>query len=305
MEKVSSLLQEMQKQGKTANLITYSTMIKGFSQRGDVHKAFAILDEMRQTTDLMPDEIMYNTLLDACAQHGLLSEGEQIISQMLAQGISPSTYTLTVVTKLMCNARQVDRMFTLIQELSHKHNISLTASIYANMLNACIQTRDLPRAVKVFDQAVLEQQLLESRIWHGLVRACINAGNTVQAVHILSVVLGVPTGSSHPAILLYKNSDEAFIIESLTAITRHGGEGAAMAASLQEYMQPEQAASVQWKAYMQQEQAASVQWKADYKTEYGSSDRCADYKRYPNSVATTKSHAKRATHTWRRRGPEA
>ena len=55
-------------------LMTYSTMIKGHCQSGDIQTAFSLLEQMKRDTNLKPDEIMYNSLLDGCAQNNLVED---------------------------------------------------------------------------------------------------------------------------------------------------------------------------------------------------------------------------------------
>ena len=47
-------------------VITYSTMLKGYCQAGEVDVGFQILEKMQKEARLRPDEIMFNSLLDGC-----------------------------------------------------------------------------------------------------------------------------------------------------------------------------------------------------------------------------------------------
>eukprot|EP00398_MALV-I-01_sp_L67-1_P000724 gene724-654_t len=58
MDQVPRLIEDMKKKQIKPNVITYSAMVKGHCQKGDVRLGFGILDQMRQDTDLKPDEIM-------------------------------------------------------------------------------------------------------------------------------------------------------------------------------------------------------------------------------------------------------
>jgi pentatricopeptide repeat protein len=230
---VPDLVAQMQQQGIAPNLITFSTMLKGFSQRGDMHRAFAVLDEMRQTTQLKPDEIMYNTLLDGCAQHGLASEGEKLLADMEKEGIAPGAYTLAVMAKLLGNAKRAAKACTLVEQLTRKYNVRLTANVFANLIQGCIYSRDIPRAVEVFHQSIKERQPLDSRNWQALIRACMGA-NSSQVVPMLEAVLGFPNGmpdmsgnwKPQPGWSLYKTNDEAFVQDILRQLVNRGDDAA-------------------------------------------------------------------------------
>merc|ERR1719507_1754999 len=70
MGRVPQLLQDMAKDGLEPNIVTYSTILKGYCQENRLDKAFELLQEMKQSSKYQPDEITYNTLIDGCARSG-------------------------------------------------------------------------------------------------------------------------------------------------------------------------------------------------------------------------------------------
>jgi len=233
MDAVPELLTNMKTRGLVSNLITYSTTIKGFCQRGEIRSAFSVLDEMRRTTSLKPDEIVYNTLLDGCAQGGLVSEGERLLDDMQKEGIVPSSYTLTVLVKLMGQARRPDRAFSLVEEISLKYRFQPNSHVYAGLIQACLTARDQARAMQVFDQMARDRMQVEGRVWQGLVRMSMSAYDYKQAAYVCRVVLGVPNADGfRPVVSVGRANDDAFIKESLNTMMQSGGEAAALAAPL-------------------------------------------------------------------------
>merc|ERR1719213_1209681 len=91
------------------NVITYSTMLKGHCQNGNIQEGFSILEKMKKEAHLKPDEIAYNSLLDGCAQNNLVDEGMRLLEEMQREGVSPSNFTLSILVKLMNRARRLDR----------------------------------------------------------------------------------------------------------------------------------------------------------------------------------------------------
>merc|ERR1719453_1783435 len=102
-------MDDMKAQRVKPNLITYSTMLKGHCQNGDIQTGFQILEQMKKDTRLKPDEIMYNSLLDGCAQNNLVEDGLKLLEEMQAEGVAPSNFTLSIVVKLMNRARKLDQ----------------------------------------------------------------------------------------------------------------------------------------------------------------------------------------------------
>jgi len=190
-DRIPQLLEDMKKQGLEANLITYSTMIKGSCQQGDMQSALATLETLRKAPRFKPDEIVYNTLLDGCAQAGLVSEGERIFTEMQAEGVQPGAYTLAVLVRLLAHGRRVDRAFELVESMGRKYRLRPNSHVYGALIQACLQTRDLTRAVSVFEQAAKDRVQVEGKACMGLIRSLVSAGNQTKAVSILRATMGM------------------------------------------------------------------------------------------------------------------
>merc|ERR1719183_459405 len=89
MEHLPTILDDMKVYGAKPNVITYSTMLKGHCQSGDVQSGFKILQQLRKDPELKPDEIMYNSLLDGCAHNNLVNEGLRLLDEMQAEHLWP------------------------------------------------------------------------------------------------------------------------------------------------------------------------------------------------------------------------
>jgi len=70
MARVPQILQDMASDGLEPNIVTYSTIIKGYCLVKRLDKAMELLHEMKQSSRYRADEITYNTLIDGCARFG-------------------------------------------------------------------------------------------------------------------------------------------------------------------------------------------------------------------------------------------
>merc|ERR1712060_118123 len=105
MDRVGILFTEMCASGVPPRVRTFTKLAKGHCLKGDIKNAMNVMKQMTATTGLEPDEIFYNTLLDACAQHGLVEDGQRLLKRMEKAGMPRSKYTVTIIAKLM---RHVD-----------------------------------------------------------------------------------------------------------------------------------------------------------------------------------------------------
>merc|ERR1719310_2097251 len=149
LNRIPSLLKDIEAQGLKMGLVTYSAILKGYCHKNLLEEAFELFHSMTKTTELAPDEIMYNTLLDGCARQGLYDRGMKVFQKMNESGVRPSNYTLSVLVKLANRGKKLDKAFQICDELSSKYNFRLNVHVFDNLIQACINHRDLPRAIDV------------------------------------------------------------------------------------------------------------------------------------------------------------
>merc|ERR1719182_1006347 len=173
MEHLHTILQDMKTHGAKPNVITYSTMLKGHCQNGDVNSGFQILEQIKKDACLKPDEIMYNSLLDGCAQNNLVEEGLKLLEDMQQQGVTPSNFTLSILVKMMNRSRNLDGAFSMVEELTKKHGLRPNVHVYTNLIVACLSKRALDRAMQTLDRMAQERVLPDARALTVLVRGCL------------------------------------------------------------------------------------------------------------------------------------
>jgi len=213
MDRIPQLLIDMKERGLKPNLITYSTVLKGHCLHGDIRAAFAVLDDMCTTTHLKPDEIMYNTLLDGCAQSNLVEEGLRLLKRMQDEGIRPSNYTLSILVKLTSHARLLDKAFELVDQLTKKYRFRPNAPVYGNLIQACLSHKELQRALEVLECMGKDKVEPDMRSVSSVVRSCLNQGLAEKAVLVLRGALGLPCEVSYPTTY---NARAAKGLEELT-----------------------------------------------------------------------------------------
>merc|ERR1719373_1037055 len=117
MSKASQLLEDMGDSGAEPDIITYSTLVKGYCAEGDVDRAFHILDEMKRDNKFSPDEIMYNSILDGCAKQHRVDDALRMLDEMKSNSIPPSNYTLSILVKILGHARRLNQAFKMVEDM--------------------------------------------------------------------------------------------------------------------------------------------------------------------------------------------
>jgi len=225
MESLPKVLQDMRKHHVDPNIITYSTILKGQCQAGDIQLAFSTLKDMRRETDLKPDEIMFNSLLDGCARNNLFEEGMQLFEEMQKEGIVPSNFTLSIMVKLLNRSRKVEEAFALVQDLSRKYNFKPNVHVYTNLMQACIGNRQQHRALTVLETMVKERVRPDCRTYAILIRASLYQSNCEQAIALLRTALGLSGALSlDPRFAACSEIDHSMVNETLTSLADYGAQ---------------------------------------------------------------------------------
>merc|ERR1719217_692018 len=185
MDQVPSLLGAMAKAGTTPDLVTYSSLVKGYALAGDVRRGFQVLDEMKDT-GLQPDEIMYNSLLEGCSKEGRVDEALKLLSTMQSAGVKPSNHTLSILVKLLGRARRLEEAFKLVEDLTTRHGFQLNIQVYTTLMQACMNNRKLDRAMQVHDRMASDPACKpDEKAYSVLVRGCLQANGLDEAVRAL------------------------------------------------------------------------------------------------------------------------
>merc|ERR1719420_10444 len=233
MDQVAGVQEQMQKDCIKPNVITYSTMIKGYCQMGDIKTCFGILKRMKKEGRVRPDEIMYNSLLDGCAQNNLVDEGTALLEEMQRDGVQPSNYTLSILVKMMSRARKLDGAFAIVEDISRKYKIRPNVHVYANLILSCICNRSLSRGMKTLEQMAKQGVQPDSRTYSMVIRACIQGGLQDEAAGLLRASLGLP--EPIPMLARLRASpvhlDSTFVNESIGGLAE-SGRGQELAAAL-------------------------------------------------------------------------
>merc|ERR1719507_2483471 len=198
MGRVPQLLQDMAKDGLEPNIVTYSTILKGYCQENRPDKAFELLQEMKQSSKYQPDEITYNTLIDGCARYGLYERGVMLLRDMQEAGVGPSNFTLSVLVKLATRSRRPEKAFELCTELAQQYNLRLNVQVYNNLIHACTANQDMQHALQVLEQMLHERIRPDARTYTLLLRGSIACGDVWETAGLLRAAYGLR--GAHPTI---------------------------------------------------------------------------------------------------------
>lgn len=194
MRRLPELLEIMRHYDLSPDLITYSIMIKGHCQCGNVHLAIAIFRQMKQSTVMRCDRVIYGTLLDGCLTANLTDESEFILQEMTHHGFELPAVTLVRMVRMYGRARQIGKAFDLVAKLTS----TPPASVLVALINVSIAGKDVPRAMIAFEQTRRQALIIDVKTQQSIVFAAISHGmlGVVEGVIFELLGLGDPNGCS-------------------------------------------------------------------------------------------------------------
>merc|ERR1719498_566143 len=235
MHRAVELLGDMRTSGVEPDIITYSTIVKGYCASGDVDRAFRVLNDMKSDDKFAPDEIMYNSILDGCAKQHRVDDALKLLEEMKSTGVVPSNYTLSILVKLLGHSRRLNQAFAIVEELSQKHGFRPNVQVYTCLVQACLLNRRLEKALNVHDTMVKDGCRTDEKFYAVLARGCLQQHQPLKAVEVIRAAYqlpghslaqparGGPVGVEQRAIdevasrLRQGNADEQEALTSLTA----------------------------------------------------------------------------------------
>merc|ERR1719359_2620941 len=111
---------------------------------------------------------------------------------MLKEGVPPSNFTLSIMVKLLNRARKIEQAFSLVQEITEQYKFKPNMHVYTNLMQGCIQNRQLSRAMTVLETMVRERVYPDCRTYGILIRASLYQESYQQADALLRAALGLP-----------------------------------------------------------------------------------------------------------------
>ena len=99
---------------------TCNVMISGFCKQGRIDEALRLNEEMEKLK-LLPDVVIYNTLINGCFEHGSSEEGFKLINGCFeALRCLYNTVTCNALISGHCKVAKMDEAFRLMEEMGTK-----------------------------------------------------------------------------------------------------------------------------------------------------------------------------------------
>lgn len=187
MNRVPQILEDMKSSTPPVepDIVTYSTLIKGFCSSGNLNRALGLFAEVQADGKFVPDEMMYNSLLDGCAKEQRLVDALRLVDDMKKTGVVPSNYTLSMLVKLLGRCKRLNQVFSIVDELTREFGFRPNIQVYTCMIQACFHNRQPAKALAVFEQLLSDGLRPDEKTNVVLVRGHLQMGLVDKAAELV------------------------------------------------------------------------------------------------------------------------
>jgi len=137
-DKAAEVLQHMRQTPELSpDIVTYSTMVKGFADKGDTAGALKLCEQM-MSDGIAADHVVFNYLLQGCSvrEHDP-SMVDDLLSKMMSHGFKPCTGSLSIMLKVYAKSCSWSQAVELLQNAASRFGIAPEQRIYVQLARAC------------------------------------------------------------------------------------------------------------------------------------------------------------------------
>lgn len=123
------------------DVVSYNTVVKAYSQRGNYAEACRVMERMLKN-GVKPNAITFNTVMDAAVRSGRPEETWRKLEQMRGAGYKPDKFSCSILVKAVTKSGSslqedaVDRALALLEQNDRSLDMTLKTSLYSNIAEA-------------------------------------------------------------------------------------------------------------------------------------------------------------------------
>jgi pentatricopeptide repeat protein len=130
------------------NIITYSTVIKGFAKNGKFNEAKDIYSFLKSNAYQL-DEVLFNTVCDGFARANQNEMALQILKDMKEYGIKRTSVIYSILIKMYSNQHNEEKCLEMLNEMS-KDNVKPSLVTYTTLMQMFIKKKKVLNAIALF-----------------------------------------------------------------------------------------------------------------------------------------------------------
>jgi len=198
MLQAKELFEELASAGFTPDFEAYSSLIRGHCAVGNIEQALTYFNAAKQQR-ILPDVMLFNVLLGACASRNMLGIAEELVTDMEALGVQPTGNTLAALVRLYGARGQLSRAVEVFADFPCKHGIEPDSSAYHALVTACLSAGQVGLALEAFNKMSSAGCIASARTYEALIANCSRRGELADATNLVVDALGLRPLTAAPS----------------------------------------------------------------------------------------------------------
>ncbi len=166
------------------DLITYSTIIKGYSKIKDSSKVLDIYYYLCRREDIKLDEIIYCSVLDCLLKTERLNEALSIYNEMIKTKINKTNASYSILIKIFSKINDVEKAVQIYNDMiSEKIQPSLIT--YTAIIQILIKSKRIKNAIDIFEEILLNKIIPDQVLLNVIINGCVLNGKLEEGCKFL------------------------------------------------------------------------------------------------------------------------
>lgn len=197
--------------GVPVDVVSFNTVMKGYATGGKIDTCFELIAEMQEHA-VVPDDITYGILLDACIADNDLNKANEVLDKLIKSGVSLNTVLYTTFMKGFVRANMLDRAMSLYETM--KANAKQKDQnggageqppaakpdliTYSILIKAHCDKRNMEVALNLLEDMLQSGYQPDDIVLNHLLEGCCHVGNADLGVHLFTDM--VASGKIKPSV---------------------------------------------------------------------------------------------------------
>lgn len=173
------------------NTIIYTTILKGFTKERNITKALETFQIMKASSEMKPNIITYNSLLDCAVQCQEFTKMDQIFQDICENEkknpeCSPDLITYSTYIKGLCRCKKVEEAYNMFITLRNSKKYHVDEVLYNSLLDGLIKSHKNQEALNIYFM-MQQDEIKPSNVTYSiLIKLFSNQGDVDKSLSLLN-----------------------------------------------------------------------------------------------------------------------
>lgn len=160
------------------NEVLWGALVLGYVEHGHGLAALGLLEKM-QAQALVPDKVMFLSLLKACSSKGVMEQGKLMHAQIINMGLDSDTAVGTSLVDMYAKSGQLTEAQGVFDKMSTQNVIS-----YGALITGYTQNGQGLLSMILFEEMQRDRIMPDKYIFSSILKACSSIGAVLEGMQI-------------------------------------------------------------------------------------------------------------------------